>query len=429
MKLLVPKTAAIMITAAAAMLAVPAMASAAPMHAAAKHASKVSVSASPRVANAGTTVKLSATVSSANPKPTGSVTFWWGRHKLCSTKLVNRSGHCDTSFRTAGNYGVRGVYSGDAKHAGATGKVTVVSSKAGTTTNISVSTLAPTAGTSVTFNAGVSSHSRLAATGTVRFTSGTATVCSAPVSKGAAHCGHAFAVGSYKVTANYLGDGAHAASHATSGTITVKAAPLAATTTTIKGFAPTPVNADASETVTVTVTSPTGIPTGTVSVVATGLSGVSCKATLAGGTGSCQVTLGDGFGPTPFTATYGGDNSHKGSTGKTTVEVRALTTTMVTFDAMTDTITATVKNGTNDNISGSGGGTGMVTFTTTGGTLGVCTQLQFTQTMAGPPPTGTNTATCSFTPPATGSATVTVAYTGDPENQPSSGDDTITAGG
>jgi hypothetical protein len=431
MKLLVPKTALTVITASAALLAIPAMASAAPLHVAAKHASKVSVSASPRVAVAGTTVKLSATVSSASPKPTGSVTFWWGSKKLCSTRLVNRSGHCDTKFTTSGSRAVRGVYSGDSKHAAATGKVTVVSSKAGTTTKISVSTLSATVGESVTFNAGVTTHSPLAATGTVRFTTGSTTLCSGKVSKGAAHCSYTWkSTGSHKVTAKYLGDGAHATSSATSGTITVKAAPLAATTTTITGFAPAPVDAGASPTVTVTVTSATGTPTGKVVVQATGLSGVDCTATLAGGTGTCQIHLGSGFGPTPFVATYSGDSSHKASTGKYTLEVRVPTTTTVAFDAMTGTITATVGNVTKDNISSSGGGTGTVMFTTTDGTLGTCTQLQFTQTGTdGTLPIGTNTATCSFTPPATGSATVTVAYSGDPENEPSTGTLTVSSGG
>jgi hypothetical protein len=432
MKLLVPKTAAIMITAAAAMLAVPAMASAAPMHVAAKHASKVSVSASPRVANAGTTVKLSATVSSANPKPTGSVTFWWGKHRLCSTKLVNRSGHCNTSFHTAGNYGVRGVYSGDAKHAGATGKVTVVSTKAATTTNISVSSLAPTAGTSVTFNAGVSSHSRLAAAGTVRFTSGTTTLCSAPVSKGAAHCGHAFAVGSYKVTANYLGDGAHAASHATSGTITVKAAPLATTTTTITGANPNPVDAGSTSTVTVTVTSATGTPTGSVTVAATGadagLKGDSCTATLSGGTGTCGISPAPGtFGDITLVATYNSDSTHaKSTSAKFTLHVPAPTTTTVTFKA--DTLTADVANPVGNNISPSAGGTGTVTFTIGGMAIAGCTDvpLVFTQTgMDGTLPIGTNAATCAFTPTAAG--TVTATYSGDNENQTSMGTVGVTA--
>jgi len=433
MKLLVPKTAAIVVTTAAAMFAVPAMASAAPMHAAAKHPSKVSVSASPRVSFAGTRVKLSATVSSANPKPTGSVTFWWGRHKLCSTRLVNRSGHCYTSFHTAGNYGVRGVYSGDTKHATATGKVTVVSRKAGTNTSISVTSLAPTAGTPVTINAGISSHSPLAATGTVRFTAGSTLLCSVLVSKGAAHCTHAFAAGSYTVTATYLGDGAHAASHNTSGTIKVHAAPKNATTTTITGANPNPDDPGATATITVTVTSATGTPTGTVAVAATGadagLKGDSCTATLSGGTGTCQVTpAADTFGDITFVATYGGDATHNGSkSGNFTLHVPAPTTTTVTFAK--DTLTADVANPVGNNISGSAGGTGTVTFSIGGVDIAGCADVPLVFTpnagQSGPGAIGTNAATCAYTPTAAG--TVTATYSGDNENQKSTGTVGVTA--
>jgi len=434
MKHLVPKTAVTVITAAAAMLAVPALASAAPLHVAAKHSSTVSVSASPRVAYAGTAVKLTATVKSANPTPGGTVTFWHGKTKLCSAKLADKSGHCNAKFDTAGSYAVSGVYSGDTKHSGSTGKVTVVAEKAATTTKISVSTLAATVGKAVTFNAGITTHSPLGATGTVRFVTGSTTLCSGTVSKGAAHCSKAFsAVGSYKVTAKYSGDGAHGASSATSGTITVKTAAKAATTTKITGFAPTPVNADASETVTVTVTSPTGIPTGKVSVTAPGLAGVDCTATLSGGTGTCPLTLGDGFGLTTFVATYGGDSSHEGSTGTDKVEVRISTTTTVAFAA--GTVTATVANETMDNISSAAdGGVAMVTFYTgapgTGTAIAACTdvELVFTQTAAGPPVTGTNTSTCSSIP--AGATTVYAVYSGDELNQGStSGTVDVTGGG
>jgi hypothetical protein len=439
MKLLVPKTAAIMITAAAALLAVPAMASAAPLHVAAKHASKVSLSASPRVAVAGTTVKLSATVSSANPTPTGSVTFWWKSKELCSAKLASKSAHCYAKFGTAGSYGVRGVYSGDAKHGGATsGNTTVVASRAATTTTISASTATPTVGQAVTFTAGVSSHSPLAVTGTVRFTAGSTTLCSTAVSHGAAHCAYAWktAAGSYHVTANYLGDGAHAASSRTSGTVTVE---KDATVTTITGFAPTPVDPGKMSNVTVTVTSPTGTPTGTVVVAATGvdagLPGFSCNVTLADGTGSCPITpAADTFGDITFVATYSSDATHAGSKSAVyTLQVPAPTTTGVTFDTATDTLTATVANPTNDNISPSAGGTGTVTFTIgspTGAAICTDVRLTFTATSGtGPTATGTNTATCAYTPTAGTTVTVYATYSGDASNETSMGSVTITTGG
>jgi hypothetical protein len=440
MKSLIPKTAVTVLTAAAAMLAIPAMASAAPLHTAAKHSSTVSVSASPRVALAGTTVKLTGTVKSANPVPTGTITFWHGKTKLCSAKLSKKSAHCDTKFDTAGSYAVSGVYSGDSKHSGSTGKVTVVSDKAATSTAVKVSTAATTTGKSVMFTATVSSKSPLAVAGTVKFTSSNGTLGSASVSKGVAHYTYAGwkSAGSYKVTATYLGNAAHAASHATSGTITVKAA-VYATTTTITGFAPAPVDAGAAPTVTVTVTSATGIPTGTVTVAATGgdagLPGFQCTATLADGTGTCTITTSTTtYGPTPFVATYNGDATHSKSTGTYTLELRAPTITTATYEA--GALTADVANPTKNNISPTEGGTGTVTFTT-GGTLAdggtpvsaACTdvKLVFTATSGtGATAVGVNAATCAYTPTADG--TVYANYSGDDANAPSTSSVAVTTG-
>lgn len=437
MKLLVPKTAAIMITAAAALVAVPAMASAAPLHVAAKLSSKVSVSASPRDALAGTTVKLSATVGSANPTPTGSVTFWWGSHKLCSAKLVNRSGHCNTSFHTAGTYQVRAVYSGDAKHNGASAILSrIIASKAASSTKLTVSTLTPAPGQQVTFTAAVSSHSPLAVGGWVHMNVGSTTLCSASVVHGLAVCRYTWkTTGSSRVTASYLGDGAHSASAATSGTISVK---KYTTTTTITSIAPNDKAAGTPLTVTVTVASPAGAPaaTGTVSVAPTaaaiaGLPGYSCTATLSGGTGTCTITPPVGtFGFIFYDAAYNGDASHSTSkyTGMYQVTVPDTTATAVAFAPAAgtvgtpDTITATVTNQADDNISPAVGGSGTVTFTIGGVAIAGCTDVPLSFTMA----TG-NTATCSYTPTAVGSVTVTATYSGDPDNLTSAGTGTLTS--
>ena len=440
MKLLVPKTAAIMITAAAALLAVPAMASAAPLRAAAKHPSTVTVSASPRSAVAGTTVKLSAAVKSAKPTPGGSVTFWWGSHKLCSAKLAFPSAiaRCNTSFHTAGTYQVRAVYTGDAKHNGASAILSrVIATKAATSTKLSVSTLAPKVGQRVTFKAAVSSRSPLAVGGWVHMNVGSTTLCSASVSHGLAICGYTWktAGGSYHVTASYLGDGAHSASRsATSGAISVV---KYATTTTITSIAPNDVAAGTPLTVTVTVSSPAGAPaaTGTVAVAPTvagiaGLPGYSCTATLSGGTGTCTITPPAGsYGFIFYDATYGGDAAHAGSTytGMYQVTVPDTTTTVVTFAptggtvGTPDTITATVTNQAKDNISPSAGGTGTVTFAIVGGAT-ICSDVPLTYAMA----TG-NTATCSYTPTAAGSVMIIATYSGDTDNLTSTDTETLTS--
>jgi len=331
---LVWKTALAGIVAAAALLAVPAMADAAPARAAAKHPSTVSVSASPRVAVAGTGVKLTATVKSANPAPTGSVTFWWGSKKLCSAKLSGRSAHCDTSFHTAGSYAVRGAYSGDAKHAGATGRVTVVATKAATVTKIaSVSPDRVPAGHSATVTVTVANRAgALAPIGTVSVKPTDATdakqkgySCTVTL-KAAAHGRGTCKItpptptyGTIEYIATYSGDGAHSSSKSGMYTVIVPDA-----TTTAVSFS------GAMDTLTATVTnqakdniSPSAGGKGTVTftiggTAITGCSDVPLSYTAAtGNTATCFYT--PAGGSATVTAAYSGDEANLASSGTVTV--------------------------------------------------------------------------------------------------------------
>jgi hypothetical protein len=329
---LVSKTALTGIVAAATLLAVPAMADAAPARAAAKHPSTVSVSASPRVAVAGTGVQLTATVKSANPTPTGSVTFWWGSRKLCSAKLSHKSAHCDTSFHTAGSYAVRGVYSGDAKHAAAAGKVTVVATKAATVTKItSVSPNRVPAGHSATVTVTVANRAgTLAPTGTVsvkptdaadaKQKGYTCTVTLNAASHGRGTCEITPPVPTYgtiEYVATYGGDGAHASSKSATYTVIVPDV-----TTTAVAFS--------GDTLTATVTnqakdniSPSAGGTGTVTftiggTAISGCSDVSLSYTAAtGNTATCPYT--PTGGSATVTATYSGDEANLASSGTVTV--------------------------------------------------------------------------------------------------------------
>jgi hypothetical protein len=338
---LVSKTALTGIAAAAALLAVPAMAYAAPAQAAAKHPSTVSVSASPRVAVAGTHVKLTASVKSASPTPTGSVTFWQGSKKLCSAKLSGASAHCSTPFDKAGSYAVRGVYSGDAKHASATGKVTVQATKAGTVTKIAgVTPAAPPpgfpqdvpAGTSATVTVTVSNKAgSLAPTGTVSVTptdAGDAKVkgytCSFTL-KAASHGKGTCTItppkpsyGTIEYVATYKGDGAHSSSASVKYAVVVPDV----TTTTVSFRR-------GAGTLTATVTnqakdniSPSAGGTGTVTFTTGGAAIAGCSdvkltyTAATGNTATCAYTPAGG-GAT-VTATYSGDEANLGSSGTVT---------------------------------------------------------------------------------------------------------------
>jgi hypothetical protein len=330
---LVPKAALTVIMAATALLAVPAIAMAAPAQAAAKHSSTVSVSASPQLTVAGTTVKLTATVKSANPAPTGTVTFWSGSKKLCSAKLSNKSAHCGTEFRSAGDYAVRGVYSGDAQHAGATGKVTVVVGKDKTATKItSISPDRVVAGHSATVRVTVASQvPGLAATGKVSVEPTDAadagkkgyscTVTLKAASDGTGTCTITPPPPSYgtiEYVATYRGDGGHSGSKSGQSKVVVPDV-----TTTTVSFSP------AMDTLTATVTnqaknniSRSAGGTGTVSftIGGTAIAGcgdVSLSYTAAtGNTATCDYT--PTGGSVTVTATYSGDEANLGSSGTVT---------------------------------------------------------------------------------------------------------------
>jgi large repetitive protein len=182
----------------------------------------------------------------------------------------------------------------------------------------------------------------------------------------------------------------------------------------------------------VTVTSPSGTPTGTVVVAPTSPTGLppsySCTATLVNGSGSCQVTPGAGtFGDVFYQATYSGDATHAASvsTGTHELIVPETTTTSVspaTAAAGSVTLTATVIGQAMTNISPSAGGTGTVTFTVTQGSVTVATCSAAALTYNG---AGANLATCTATL-AAGSYTVTAVYSGDPNNLTSTGTETLT---
>jgi hypothetical protein len=113
------------------------------------------------------------------------------------------------------------------------------------------------------------------------------------------------AAGIQTLTVSYAGDGNFAASTSPGVTHTVN---QASTTTTITGVQPEPSTAGQPFTVSFTVTSSGGTPTGNVTVSDGGLN--SCTATVA--QGSCSITPLTA-GTETLVATYAGDANFLGS--------------------------------------------------------------------------------------------------------------------
>jgi len=83
----------------------------------ARHATTTSISISPKTADVGVKVKLSATVkSSGGTRARGIVTFKWHGVKLCSGRLVLGATHCRAAFSRSGTYAIRAYYGGNATH-------------------------------------------------------------------------------------------------------------------------------------------------------------------------------------------------------------------------------------------------------------------------------------------------------------------------
>ncbi len=112
-------------------------------------------------------------------------------------------------------------------------------------------------------------------------------------------------------------------------------------TTTTVTCKPGSVSAGRSSTCTATVvnsgtTTGAGLPSGSVKFTSGGHGKLSSKScTLAGSTSStCHVKFkGSTVGSSTITATYGGDTTHQGSSGKTAVKVKAVKPTVTTKKA------------------------------------------------------------------------------------------------
>jgi len=267
----------------------------------------------------------------------------------------------------------------------------------------SVSPTSSPPGASVTYSASVTPKSGAGTpTGTVTFTMGLTTLCTATLASGSGHCSASTApLGTNGVVfASYSGDISYAAS--------VGSTPLSVgyASGTAVGVQPTSTSFGSAVTYSATVTSTGhGTPTGTVTFTA-GATTLCTTPTLIVGTGNCTASNAP-TGNDTVTGTYSGDLVFAGSSAGTPLSVsQAASTTAVGVSPTTSvsgqsvTYSATVT-------SVSGTPTGTVAFTVGGTTL--CSAG-----LSG------GSASCSASNAPVGSDTVTGTYSGDPNFAPSS---------
>jgi hypothetical protein len=288
---------------------------------------------------------------------TGTVTFTADGLTLCTAVLPATS--CQSSGTLApGTYDVTATYAGDVDHAGASASdaaFTVTKSSTAMTEMASPAVVAVGSAETLAVS-GLPSG----ATGTVTFTSGGLTLCTATLPTMTCAAGPALALGTYDVSATYSGDANHDGSAATGASFTVARVDTSMT----ESAAPSSVPYGTADVLTAA-----GLPGGASGTVTFATDGTTlCVVTLPALT--CTTSTALGLDTYAVTATYSGDGDNDGAiaTGATFTVVQAAT-------AMTLTVLpGRILPGGTVTASVTGlpaGATGTVTFTI--GTVVVCT--------------------------------------------------------
>jgi hypothetical protein len=340
-------------------------------------------SAAPASVPYGTTDTLSA--SGLPIGAAGTVTFTSGGSTLCTATLPTVS--CSTTATLVpGTYNVTATYSGDSNLLGATATgASFIVTKATPSLTESAAPASVPYGTGDTLSA---SGIPVGATGTLTFTSGGSTLCTATLPAVSCSTSPTLAPGDYPATATYSGDGTYTGATASGASFTVTKADTAMT----ESAAPASIGYGSLDTL-----SSAGLPggaTGTVTFTSSG--STLCTATLP--STSCQTATTLPAGTYNVTATYSGDVDYKG----TTATGASFTVTKANTPFTESAAPASVPYGTADTLSVTGmpvGATGTVTFTSGGTTL-----------CAAPLPAVSCSTSTSLAP---GTYNVTATYSGD----------------
>jgi hypothetical protein len=285
----------------------------------------VSLSVTPNPASVGESVNLFAIVRGSQPvTPVGGVvTFMSGATILGAVYVSSQSAGgsggtifvatLTTSFSTPGTDAITATYSGtwELPSTPPVGVTETVHSKTATHFTASATPTSTSAGHTITLRA---SGLPSTATGTVAFTAGNATLCTATIRRNTTiQCSTSanLAAGSYNVTATYSGDNTYQGSTAATHFTISKA-----TTRFTASASPTRVGSGQAFTISIF-----GLPanaTGRVDITV-GPTALVCHVSVTGG--KCSIVNTGGTLTYTFTATYEGDNNYLGSSATFRVTV------------------------------------------------------------------------------------------------------------
>ena len=342
--------------------------------------------------NLGQSVTFTATVTSSNSAPSGTVQFLDGSNAMGTVTLINGSATWTTSTLTAGQHTIQAVYRASGSELASTASLTQTVNGLPTATTLTASPNPAYAFQSVTLAAKVTTTTTGAPTGTVTFyDSGTSLGTANLATNGIATLPVTFAVASatpHQLTATYNGDATFNSSTSSTWPETIQFNP---STTLITTMVPNTVDSFGSATLSATVsssTSPVHTPTGSITFTAGGKPLGS--GTLANGTVSVLI-IAPAPGSYPVIANYSGDTAFFPSASPPQ-----------TLNVIPDVVSVTLISSENPSIFGDS-----VTFTAS-----IVTAT--TPAASGPPLTGTFTffdGTTQLGKPVQASTTGTATYT------------------
>jgi sugar lactone lactonase YvrE len=307
----------------------------------------------------GGPVVLTATITSASPAISGSVSFYDGTTLLSTVPVANGTASFTTTSLAFGANNLTAVYSGDTNHGGSTSALLVEQITEVSTENLSSSVNPAASGVNVIFTATVAAVGGIMPTGTVTFKDGatvlgTSTLDSTGTTTFATTT---LSVGSHTITANYSGDKNDAPATATLiETIQNANTQIALTPSS------NPATYAAPETFTATITSNGGIATGTVTFTD---GGVSIGTGTLNGSGVAMLTTSTlAPGSHTIVANYAGDGKASASSSTPlTIVVKEATTVVLSSSANPALTLAPIVLTATVNNAGVGAPTGTVTFT------------------------------------------------------------------
>ncbi len=310
----------------------------------------------------GTTVGFTATVTASNGgTPTGTVTFKDGATTLVNVTLSNSIAVYNNSLLSVGPHSISVAYAGDSNNAASTSSaVAQTIEPISTITTLATGGSPAAAGASISLTATITPASSVPSspvTGLVTFMEGTTTLGTATVTANKATLNlSSLSVGQHNIVAVYVGS----TNYSTSTSVAIAQTVAQAQTTGALIASVNPAVAGKNDTLTVTITSNGGIPTGTVkfmdgsTLLGTAVlnaQGVAIYTVPAFTTGSHSIT-----------AVYAGDTNNLGTTPALNLAVNQATTAVALTSSGSPSI-AGVSITLSASVTGNGASPGgIVTF-------------------------------------------------------------------